>query len=87
MKPYSLYAKITETVTTMYSTYMRSVAAELEAPTEPEPLTLPPTEPPVLKRTHTVRGPGDPTPDSNRLVESFLNFDEYKESKRGKVGH
>jgi|UniRef100_A0A6C0AHH3 hypothetical protein len=62
------------------STLMRSVA-EPAIDHEIEPLTPPfmPTESPVLKRQHTVRGPGDPTPDSNK---SFLNFDDYLNAKR-----
>jgi len=64
-----------------HSTYMRSVADALETPTEPDPLILPPP-----KREY-VLGPGDPTPDSNRLLESLLNFEDYLPSKRGKVGH
>jgi hypothetical protein len=71
-------------ITTMseHSTYMRSVAASLEPPTDPEPLTLTPK----FKRTHTD-GPGDPTPDSNSLLEGLLNFEDYMNSKRGKVSH
>jgi len=67
------------------STLMRSVA-EPAIDHEIEPLTPPfmPTESPVLKRQHTVRGTGDPTPET---LKSLLNFDEYIAAKTRKHYH
>ena len=84
MKPYSLYANITDTTAmSKHSTYMRSVADTFKLTVEIDPLTGPLLKP-DLKRQHTVRGTGDPTPET---LKSLLNFDEYIAAKTRKHYH